>query len=120
MTEDKAEKALRKVIVNLIPEEYHGGPIPNDVVVPIDISDKLEDEKGYYLTNICLEYCSEYGTSKKTISYVPFDEYQTFKESVETILDSVLVNDKQRKSVQRLLDRAFWDGETVAKYNAKI
>lgn len=105
MTEDKAEKALRKVIVNLIPEEYRGGPIPNDVVVSIDISDKLEDGKYYCLENIQ----TEYETHGNTISYVPYAEYERFKSAVENILDATIVNAKQRDSIQKLLNDAFFN-----------
>lgn len=105
MTEDKAEKALRKVIVNLIPEEYHGGPVPTDVVIPIDISDKLEDGKYYCLENIQ----AEYETHKNTISYVTYAEYEQFKKAVENILDATIVNTKQRESIQKLLDNAFFN-----------
>lgn len=56
MTEDKAEKALRKVIINLIPEEYSGRPIPDGVTTEIDISDKLEEGKYYCLESIKAEY----------------------------------------------------------------
>lgn len=105
MTEDKAVKALRKVIINLIPEEYHGGPVPTDVVIPIDISDKLEDGKYYCLENIQ----TEYETHKNTISYVPYAEYEQFKKAVENILDATIVNTKQRESIQKLLNNAFYN-----------
>lgn len=105
MTEDKAVKALRKVIVNLIPEEYHGGPIPNDVVVSIDISDKLEDGKYYYLESIK----AEYDTHENTIGFVPYAEFEQFKSAVENILDATIVNAKQRDSIQKLLDNAFFN-----------
>lgn len=105
MTEDKADKALRKVIINLIPEEYHGGPVPADVVIPIDISDKLEDDKYYYLENIQ----AEYETHGNTIGYIPFAEYEQFKKAVENILDATIVNAKQRESIQKLLNDAFYN-----------
>lgn len=105
MTEDKAEKALRKVIVNLIPEEYSGKPIPNDVVVSIDISDKLEDGKYYYLENIK----AEYDTHENTIGFVPYAEFEQFKSAVENILDATIVNAKQRDSIQKLLNDAFFN-----------
>lgn len=104
MTEDKAS-ALRKVIINLIPEEYAGKPIPNDVVISIDISDKLEDNKDYCLENIQVEY----ETYKNTISYVPYAEFEQFKSAVENILDATIVNTKQRESIQKLLNNAFYN-----------
>lgn len=105
MTEDKAEKALRKVIINLIPEEYHGGPIPEDAITKIDISDKLEEGKYYCLGSIK----TEYETHGNTIGYVPFAEYEQFKNAVENILDATIVNAKQRDSVQKLLNNAFYN-----------
>ena len=106
MTEDKADKALRKVIVNLIPEEYSGKPIPENVSVPIDISDKLEDGKYYCLENIQVEY----ETHGNTISYITYAEYEQFKSAVENILDATIVNTKQRESIQKLLNNAFYNG----------
>lgn len=105
MTEDKAEKALRKVIVNLIPEEYSGKPIPNDVIVSIDISDKLEEGRYYCLENIK----AEYETHENTIGFVPYAEYEQFKKAVENILDATIVNTKQRDSIQKLLNDAFFN-----------
>lgn len=105
MTEDKAVKALRKVIVNLIPEEYSRGPIPNDVVVAIDISDKLEEGKYYCLESIK----AEYDTHENMIGFVPYAEYEQFKKAVENILDATIVNAKQRDSVQKLLNNAFFN-----------
>lgn len=105
MTEDKAVKALRKVIVNLVPEEYSGRPIPEDVTTKIDISDKLEEGKYYCLESIQ----AEYETHKNTISYVPYAEYEQFKKAVENILDATIVNTKQRDSIQKLLNNAFYN-----------
>jgi hypothetical protein len=105
MTEDKAVKALRKVIINLIPEEYSGKPIPNDVVVSIDISDKLEEGKYYCLESVQ----TEYETSKNTIGFVPYAEFEQFKKAVENILDATIVNAKQRESVQKLLNNTFYN-----------
>lgn len=105
MTEDKAVKALRKVIVNLIPEEYSGRPIPNDAIVAIDISDKLEEGKYYYLENIKVEY----DTHGNTIGFVPYAEFEQFKSAVENILDATIVNAKQRDSIQKLLNSAFYN-----------
>lgn len=105
MTEDKAVKAIRKVIVNLIPEEYSGRPIPENVTVPIDISDKLEDGKYYCLESIK----AEYETHENTIGFVPYAEYEQFKSAVENILDATIVNTKQRDSIQKLLNNAFFN-----------
>lgn len=105
MTEDKAEKALRKVIINLIPEEYAGKPIPEGVITQIDISDKLEDGKYYCLDSIE----AEYETHNNKIGYVPFEDYNQFKTAVENILDATIVNTKQRDSIQKLLNNAFYN-----------
>lgn len=105
MTEDKAVKALRKVIVNLIPEEYSGRPIPENVITKIDISDKLEEGKYYWLESIQ----AEYKTHENTIGFVPYAEYEQFKKAVENILDATIVNTKQRESIQKLLDNAFYN-----------
>ena len=104
MTEDKADKALRKVIINLIPEEYLGKPVPNDVVVSIDISDKLEEGKYYCLESIK----AEYEAHENTIGFVPYAEFEQFKSAVENILDATIVNANQRDSIQKLLNNAFF------------
>lgn len=105
MTEDKAVKALRKVIVNLVPEEYSGRPIPEGVTTKIDISDKLEDGRYYCLESIK----AEYETHGNTIGFVPYAEYEQFKKAVENILDATIVNTKQRESIQKLLNDAFFN-----------
>ena len=106
MTEDKAVKALRKVIINLIPEEYSGRPIPEGVTTEIDISDKLKEGKYYCLESIK----AEYETHENTIGFVPYAEYEQFKKAVENILDATIVNTKQRDSIQKLLNNAFYNG----------
>lgn len=105
MTEDKAVKALRKVIINLIPEEYSGRPVPENVTVPIDISDKIKEDKYYCLYDIEVEY----STHKNKIGYIPIAEYEQFKSAVENILDATIVNTKQRDSIQKLLNNAFFN-----------
>ena len=92
MAEDKADKALRKVIINLIPEERYGGPVMDENLLKIDISDKLEKDKYYCLENIKIET----DTHTNTIAYVPFEKYSEVKREVETILDATIVNAKQR------------------------
>ena len=105
MTEDKAVKALRKVIINLIPEEYAGKPIPEGVITQIDISDKLEEGKYYCLESIK----AEYDTHENMIGFVPYAEFEQFKKAVENILDATIVNTKQRESIQKLLNNAFYN-----------
>lgn len=106
MTENKADKALKKVIINLTPSEYLGKPVPIEAQVQIDISDKIDAEKFYYLDNIKVNYKNETG---KTVSYVSYEDYSRFKEKVENILDAAIVNAKQRESLQKLLNSAFYD-----------
>lgn len=106
MAEDKAEKALRKVIINLTPSEYLGKPVPIEAQVQIDISDKLDNNKLYYLESIEVDYKNMTG---KTISYVSYEDFSNFKEKVENILDAAIVNSKQRESLQKLLNSAFYD-----------
>lgn len=112
MTENKADKALRKVIINLIPQEKYGGPVVEDDLLKIDISDKLDD-KHYCLENIKINY-EDYGD---TLSYIPFEDYRQFKIAVENILDATIVNSKQRESIQKLLNNAFYNSE---KFDAVI
>lgn len=105
MTEDKANKALRKVIINLIPQERYACVIENEGILQIDISDKLKEDQHYCLLNIEADY-GEYGT---TIAYIPHADHKQFKEEVEDILDATIVNAKQRESIQKLLDSAFYN-----------
>lgn len=104
MTENKADKALRKVIINLLPQEKANGPILEADYLEIDISDKLEANKYYCLESVRVDHKSY----SHTINYIPFDDYKQFKVAVEDILDATIVNAKQRASVQRLLDQAFY------------
>lgn len=104
MTEDKAVKALRKVIVNLRPANTANGPILTEDLLRIDISDKLKSAEYYCLENIQIDDKN----FNNTIAYVPFDNYKQFRDSVENILDATIVNGKQRESIQKLLDQAFW------------
>lgn len=104
MTEDKAEKALREVVINLTPSEYLGKQVPMDASIQIDVSDKLDPEKYYYLENIKVDY-GDYG---KTVAYISYEDYISFKEKVENILDATIVNSKQRESLQKLLNSAFY------------
>lgn len=113
MTEDKAVKSLRKVIVNLIPEEYAGKTIPENVITEIDISDKLEDGKYYCLDSIKVKY----ETHDNTIGFVPYAEFEQFKCAVENILDATIVNTKQRESIQKLLMDAFYNSP---KYHSAV
>lgn len=107
MTEDKANKALRKVIISLVPQEKADGPVSDKDMVKIDISDNLQDGTYYVLRKIE----ADYGTYNTSISYVPFEVYEQFKDSVENLLDATIVNSKQRESLQKLLNTAFYSSE---------
>lgn len=104
MTEDKANKALRKVIISLAPQEKADGPVSDKDTVKIDISDNLQDGTYYALRKIEVDY----GTYNTLISYVPFEVYEQFKDSVENLLDATIVNSKQRESLQKLINTAFY------------
>ena len=104
MAENKVATTLRKVIINFVPEEYAGKPISEGVIKQIDISDKLENGKYYCLYSVQ----AKYDTHESEITYIPFEDYNQFKIEVENILDATIVNAKQRESVQRLLDQAFY------------
>lgn len=104
MAENKADRALRKVIINLVPYNKFGGPVMKNEYLQIDISDKLKSTL-YYLDNIKINN----GEYEQTITYVTSEDYRQFKRDVENILDATIVNTKQRESIQRLLDAAFYD-----------
>lgn len=107
MAEDKADKALRQVIINLIPQRFYGGPVDGKDILSVDISDKLQDGEFYCLYNIK----SVNGDLSYAVDYVPFNDHKQFKGAVENILDAVIVNAKQRQSVQQLLDEAFYSNK---------
>ena len=113
MADNKAEKALRKVIINLAPEEKFGEPIMVDDLIQVDITDKLDPTKLYYLASAKVDYV-DFG---KEVTYVSFKEFEDFKEKVENILDATIVNAKQRESIQRLLNQAYYSG---AKYDSML
>lgn len=104
MTEDKADKALRKVIISLTPSDWLGKAIPAGAPIEIDISDKLDDNKYYYLSGIKAKYET---IADKRFNYVSGEVYMHFKKQVEDILDATIVNAKQRESLQKLLENAF-------------
>lgn len=105
MTEDKAEKALKQVTINFIPADKSNAPVVVSDVLSLDITDKL-GEKEYCLDSIHISYGSEL---QSHITYIPLEEANQFKNVVETILDAVIVNSKQRESAQKLLDNAFYN-----------
>lgn len=113
MTDNKADEAIKKVIINLAPEEKFGEPLMDDDLIKIDISDKLDQSKTYYLDSFNVDY----GNYGKRVSYVTFRELEGFKEQVENILDATIVNAKQRESIQRLLDQAYYSN---VKYDSML
>lgn len=105
MTEDKAKEALRKVIINF---SKNDSPIEHPIIekdmVKVDVTDKVSDGC------CCFEGIRiEYGSSGMTKYYISCEAFENFKASVEQILDAVIVNTKQRESVQGLLNKAYWD-----------
>lgn len=107
MTEDKADKALRKVIINIVPQEKYGGPVEDKDILEIDISNKLKEGQYYCLDEIKVER----DNLSYSIKYVPFNRFLRFKDSVENLLDATIVNSKQRESLQKLLNTAFYASE---------
>lgn len=113
MTEDKAEKALRKVIINLIPQRLYGGPVLEENLLKIDISDYLPQDEFFCLHSIS----SDHGNNGYDVRYLPWQDYSQFKSAIENILDATIVNSKQRESIQKLLDAAFY---TSVKFEASV
>lgn len=113
MADNKADKALKQVIINLAPEEKFGEPILEDELIKVDITDKLDPSKFYFIVSAKVDY-GEYG---RNVTYVSFKEFQDFKEKVENILDATIVNAKQRESIQKLLNQAYYSG---AKYDSML
>lgn len=110
MAEDKANRALREVIINLIPQRCYGGPVMEQDILNIDISDKMPQDELYCLYSIGVGR-GDHGVS---IRYVPWEDFMQFKSAVENILDATIVNAKQRESIQKLLNNAFYSGEKFA------
>lgn len=104
MTKDKADKALRKVIINLTTNPVSAVPIASDDSVSIDISDRLEEGKRYSIVGIKVEE-GDLGCNRGIIMEAAYND---FKKRVEDLLDATIVNAKQRESVQRLLNQAYW------------
>lgn len=104
MTEDKADKALRKVYINLIPAGYRESVMPDSALVKIDISDKLDDKTSYLFNGITVER----GRHEITLSYIPYDQYLQFRDSIRNIIEASLVNSSQKDAVNELIDDAFY------------
>lgn len=113
MTEDKADKALRKVIINLVPHGLYGGPVLEENIYKIDITDSLPEGELLCLDDIKVQR----GEYSQTIRYIPWQDHEQFKSAVENILDATIVNSKQRESIQKLLNAAFY---TSIKFDAAL
>lgn len=113
MTEDKVDTTLRKVIINLVPQRLYGMPVLEDECLKIDISDDIPDDELFCLHDIEVQR----GKYSGTFHYIPWQDHESFKSAVENILDATIVNSKQRESIQKLLNAAFY---TSIKFDAKL
>lgn len=108
MTENKAEKALRKVIINFTNKPYNVVS-SEDEMIKIDVTDQLPNN--YYLDSITVD---RGGSNVHTIEFMERDNLRRIADDIDTILDATLVNAKQRESVGQLIkqciykDRGCW------------
>ncbi len=102
MTEDKAEKALRKVIINFTNKPYNV-VLSEDDMIKIDVSDQLP--KGYYLGSITI---NRGGSNVHTIEFMEKEWLRYISNDIDTILDATLVNAKQRESVGQLIKQCIY------------
>lgn len=102
MTEDKADKALRKVIINFTNKPFN---LVNteDELVKIDVSDQLPE--GYYLSYITVD---RGGSNTHAIDFMEKDWLKSIANDIDTILDATLVNSKQRESVGTLIRQCIF------------
>lgn len=107
MTENKADKALKKVIINLKPAGLADVPLSynSDEIIDVDISDKLDLDKEYCFHGVTVDHDS----FVESFGYVARPAFDEFKRDVENILDATIVNSKQRESIQKLLNAAFYN-----------
>ena len=104
MAEDKVNTTLRKAVINLVPQRLYGGPILDEECLKIDISDYLPEGEPFCFHSIDIQR-GQYNTS---VRYIPWQDYGQFRDAVINILDATIVNSKQRESIQKLLDTAFF------------
>lgn len=102
MTENKADKAIKKVIINFTNQPANVVS-SEDEMVKIDISDKLPD--GYYLDSITVD---RGGNNNHTITFMERDWLRSIADDIDVILDATLVNTKQRESAGQLIKRALY------------
>lgn len=102
MTEDKADKALREVIINFTNQPYNI-VTSEDEMIKIDVTDQLP--KGYYLDSITV---NRGGSNVHTIEFMESDKLRGIADDIDTILDATLVNAKQRESVGQLIKQCIY------------
>lgn len=102
MTEDKAEKALRKVIINFT-NKPSNLVCSEDEMVKIDISDQLPED--YYLSYITID---RGGSNTHSIEFMERAWLSSIADDIDTILDATLVNAKQRESVGMLIRQCIF------------
>lgn len=102
MTEDKAKKALRKVIINFTNKPYNIVS-SEDEMVKIDVTDQLPEN--YYLDSITID---RGGSNVHTIEFIERERLRSIADDIDTILDATLVNAKQRESVGQLIKQCIY------------
>ena len=102
MTENKADKALRKVTVNFINHPDTNCGSSDDSMTSVDISAYLPDRCYFHSIDVTRDE-----KLVETIYFISRGDYEHFRREVENILDATIVNTKQRDSIQRLLTKAF-------------
>lgn len=102
MTEDKAEKALRKVIINFT-NKPDNLVCSEDELIKIDVSDQVPE--GFYLSHITVD---RGGNNSHSIEFMERGWLQAIKHDIDTVLDATIVNAKQRESVGRLIHQAIY------------
>lgn len=102
MTEDKADKALRKVTINFTNKPYDIVS-SEDEMIKIDVSDQLPE--GYYLDSITVD---RGGNNVHSIGFMEKDWLRSIALDIDVILDATLVNVKQRESVGQLIKNCLY------------
>lgn len=102
MTENKADKALRKVYINFTNKPFNLVS-SEDEMVKIDITDDLPE--GYYLSSITVD---RGGSNAHSIEFMERDWLRSILSDINTILDATLVNAKQRESVGSLIEQCIY------------
>lgn len=102
MTENKADKALRKVTINFTNKPYNVVS-SEDEMIKIDVSDQLPE--GYYLDYITVD---RGGSNVRSIEFMERDWLRSIASDIDVILDATLVNTKQRESVGQLIKNCLY------------